>query len=147
MKKLWSARVSNATYQVHGNRPGGSGEEDLWRVFTIYGDGGPLDHVTILIRIYFHFFPTMSFQMKFTAIKKKKKKKSHFFTFSNWKTYWTKFIFCLDEAIYIQKSCIKQHHWLNIVNRYLHGCNSVKVSTMFHCFPIVIPKWRNLTLE
>ena len=79
--------------------------------------------------------------------KKKKKKKSHFFTFSNWKTYWTKFIFCLVEAIYIQKSCIKQQHWLNIVNRYLHGCNSVKVSTMFHCFPIVIPKWRNLTLE
>ena len=28
------------------NRPTGSGEEDFWRVFTIYGSGGYLGHVT-----------------------------------------------------------------------------------------------------
>ena len=29
-----------------GHRPSGSGEEDFWRVFTIYGRGGHLGHVT-----------------------------------------------------------------------------------------------------
>ena len=32
-----------------GNRSTGSGEEDFWRVFTIYGHGGHLSHVTIYI--------------------------------------------------------------------------------------------------
>ena len=30
----------------HENRPAGSGEEDFLRVFTIYGRGGHLGHVT-----------------------------------------------------------------------------------------------------
>ena len=33
------------------NRPAGSGEEDFWRVFTIYGHGGHLGHVTWTIYI------------------------------------------------------------------------------------------------
>ena len=32
------------------NRPAGSGEEDFWRVFTIYGHGGHLGHVTQMPR-------------------------------------------------------------------------------------------------
>ena len=35
------------------NRPAGSGEEDFWRVFTIYGPGGHLGHVTQLPRTNF----------------------------------------------------------------------------------------------
>ena len=33
-------------YKFRGNRSAGSGEEDFWRVFTIYGRGGHLGHVT-----------------------------------------------------------------------------------------------------
>ena len=36
------------------NRPAGSGEEDFGRVFTIYGHGGHLGHVTWTIYINFH---------------------------------------------------------------------------------------------
>ena len=35
------------------NRPAGSGEEDFWRVFTIYGRGGHLGHVTQMPRTNF----------------------------------------------------------------------------------------------
>ena len=36
------------------NRPAGSGEEDFLRVFTIYGRGGHLGHVTQMPRTNFH---------------------------------------------------------------------------------------------
>ena len=36
--------------KFHENRPAGSGEEDFWRVFTIYGHGGHLGHVTQMPR-------------------------------------------------------------------------------------------------
>ena len=39
-------RVPNATYQFRGNRPCSSREENFWRVFTIYGHGSHLSHVT-----------------------------------------------------------------------------------------------------
>ena len=32
--------------KFQGDRPFGSGEEDFFKVFTIYGHGGHLDHVT-----------------------------------------------------------------------------------------------------
>ena len=32
--------------KFHANRPSGSEEEDFWRVFTIYGHGGHLGHMT-----------------------------------------------------------------------------------------------------
>ena len=32
--------------KFHGNRPAGSGEEDFFKVFTIYGHDGHLGHVT-----------------------------------------------------------------------------------------------------
>ena len=35
------------------NRPAGSGEEDIRRVFTIYGRGGHLSHVTQMPRTNF----------------------------------------------------------------------------------------------
>ena len=34
-------------------RPLGSGKEDFLKVFTIYGHGGHLGHVTCIIYIYF----------------------------------------------------------------------------------------------
>ena len=36
------------------NRPAGSGEEDFFKVFAIYGHGGHLGHVTWTIYINFH---------------------------------------------------------------------------------------------
>ena len=32
--------------KFRGNRPAGSGEEDFFKVFSIYGHGGHLGHVT-----------------------------------------------------------------------------------------------------
>ena len=37
--------------KFRGNPPAGSGEEDFCRVFTIYGRGGHLGHVTQMPRI------------------------------------------------------------------------------------------------
>ena len=39
--------------KFRGNRLAGSGEEDFLRVFTIYGRGSHLGHVTWTIYIYF----------------------------------------------------------------------------------------------
>ena len=41
--------------KFRGNRPAGSGEEDFLRVFTIYGRGGHLGHVTTIMSADFHF--------------------------------------------------------------------------------------------
>ena len=48
-----------------GNRPAGSGEKDFWRVFTIYGHGGHLGHVTSIMSSDFHFLVLESFHTKF----------------------------------------------------------------------------------
>ena len=48
-----------------GNRPAGSGEEDFLKVFTIYGRGGHLGHVTIIMSSDFHFLVPESFHKKF----------------------------------------------------------------------------------
>ena len=46
-----------------GNRPAGSG--DFLRVFTIYGRGGHLCHVTSFMSSVFHFLVPESFHTKF----------------------------------------------------------------------------------
>ena len=46
------------------NRPAGSGEEDFLRVFTIYGRGGYLGHVTSIMLTNFHFLVPESFHTK-----------------------------------------------------------------------------------
>ena len=51
--------------KFRGNRPAGSGEEDFWRVFTIYGRGGHLGNVTSIMSSDFHFFVPESFHTKF----------------------------------------------------------------------------------
>ena len=51
--------------KIHGNRPTGSGEEDFLRVFTIYGHGGHLGHVTSNMSSDFHFLVPESFHTKF----------------------------------------------------------------------------------
>ena len=47
------------------NRPAGSGEEDFYRVFTIYGHGSHLGHVTSIMSSDFHFLVLESFHTKF----------------------------------------------------------------------------------
>ena len=51
--------------KFRGNRPAGSGE-DFRRVFTIYGRGGHLGHVTSIMLINFHFLVPESFHTKFS---------------------------------------------------------------------------------
>ena len=53
----------HAKFQEH--RPTGSGEDDLFKVFTIFGHGGHLVHVicTIYINFFSHF--PRRLQMKF----------------------------------------------------------------------------------
>ena len=46
------------------NRPASSGE-DFLRVFTIYGPGGHLGHVTSIMLTNFHFLVPESFHTKF----------------------------------------------------------------------------------
>ena len=52
--------------KFRGNWPAGSGEEDFLRVFTIYGRGGHLRHVTSIMLINFHFLVPESFHTKFS---------------------------------------------------------------------------------
>ena len=51
--------------KFRGNRPASSGEEDLLWVFTIYGRGGHLGHVTSIMSSDFHFLVPESFHRKF----------------------------------------------------------------------------------
>ena len=53
--------------KFRGNRPTGSGEEDFWRVFTIYGRGGHLSHVTSIMSSDFRFHVPESFHTKFSS--------------------------------------------------------------------------------
>ena len=53
--------------KFRGNRPAGSGEEDFLRVFTIYGHGGHLGHVTKIMLANFHFLVPESFHTKFIS--------------------------------------------------------------------------------
>ena len=50
--------------KFRGNRPAGS-EEDFLRVFTIYGHGGHLGHVTSIMSSDLHFLVPESFHTKF----------------------------------------------------------------------------------
>ena len=51
--------------KFRGNRPAGSGEEDFWRVFTIYGRGGHLGHVTKISRTKFQSHYARRLHIKF----------------------------------------------------------------------------------
>ena len=48
-----------------GNRPADSGDEDILRVFSIYGRGGHLGHVTSIMSSNFHFLVPERFHKKF----------------------------------------------------------------------------------
>ena len=50
---------------LRGNRPAGSEEKEFWRVFSIYGHGGHLGHVTSIMSSDFHFLVPESFHTKF----------------------------------------------------------------------------------
>ena len=55
--------------KFHGNRPAGPGEEDFQRVFTIYGRGGHLGHVTRIMSTNFHILVPESFHTKLSSEK------------------------------------------------------------------------------
>ena len=52
--------------KLRENQPAGSGE-DFLRVFTIYGHGGHLGHVTRIMLTNFHFLVPESFHTKFST--------------------------------------------------------------------------------
>ena len=54
--------------KFRGNRSSGSGEEDFLRVFTIYGRGGHLCHVTIIMSADFHCLVPENFHTKFGTV-------------------------------------------------------------------------------
>ena len=54
--------------KFRGNQPACSGEEDFWRVFTIYGRGGHLGHGTSIMSPYFHFLVPESFHKNLVQI-------------------------------------------------------------------------------
>ena len=51
--------------KLRENLPAGSGEKDFLRVFTIYGRGGHLGHVTSIMSSDFHYLVPESFHTKF----------------------------------------------------------------------------------
>ena len=51
--------------KFRGNRPAGSREEDFKKVFTIYGHGSHLDHMTSLMSSDFHFLAPESIHKRF----------------------------------------------------------------------------------
>ena len=51
--------------KIRGNRPSGSGEEDILKGFTIYENGGHLGHMTSNMLSDFHFLVPESFHTKF----------------------------------------------------------------------------------
>ena len=53
--------------KFRGNQPAGSGVENFQRVFTIYGHGGHLGHVTSIILSDFYFLVPESFHKKFRS--------------------------------------------------------------------------------
>ena len=53
--------------KFRGNRPAGSGEKDFLRVFTIYGHGGHLGHMTSIMSSDFHFLVPERIHKKFSS--------------------------------------------------------------------------------
>ena len=51
--------------KFQGHRSIGSGEEDFFKVLTIYGHGSHVGYVTQLICINFHSYSPSSFHMNF----------------------------------------------------------------------------------
>ena len=51
--------------KFRGNWPTGSDTEDFWRVFTIYGRGGHLCHMTSFMSSDFHFLVSENFHTNF----------------------------------------------------------------------------------
>ena len=53
--------------KFRGNQPAGPREEDFCPVFTIYGHGGHLGHVTSIMSSDFYFLVPVSFHKKFES--------------------------------------------------------------------------------
>ena len=56
--------------KFRGNRPAGSGEEDFYRVFTIYGPCDHLGHGTSIMSSDFHFLVPERFHKKLFRLAK-----------------------------------------------------------------------------
>ena len=66
---IWTKYDGQESSMLHTkfrrNQSTGSWEEDFWRVFTIYGHGDHLGHVTTIVSINFHFLVPESLHLKF----------------------------------------------------------------------------------
>ena len=66
---IWTNYDGPASQMLHtkpqGNWPFGSGEEDFWRDFTIYGRGDHLGHVTQTPRINYRSLILLRLHIKF----------------------------------------------------------------------------------
>ena len=103
-----------------GNRPAGSGEEDFSRVFTIYGRGGHLGHVTSIMPSNFHFLVSESFHTKFGSNRTVVSEK-----------IWFEFLYVHDLGSSVPKlpSILTYLHKFNKMsaptNLKVTGCNSI----------------------
>ena len=111
--------------KFRGNQSTGSGEEDFWRVFTIYGHGGHLGNVTTIVSINFHFLVPESLHIKFGF---------------DWPSgFWEKPVLIFKCKWPWAK--VKKWPWPSILT-YLHylnrfqvtGCNSSEKSKVFNFF-------------
>ena len=65
LNNLGSTHIHNATYQFSRSLVNWFWRRRFFKVFTIYGHGRHVGHVTQLICIYFHSYSPSSFHMNF----------------------------------------------------------------------------------
>ena len=65
LNNLGSTCIDNAIYQVSRSSVNWFWRRRFFKIFTIYGHGGNVGHVTQLICINFHFHSPISFHMSF----------------------------------------------------------------------------------
>ena len=122
--------------KFHGNRFTGSREKDFWRVFTIYGHGSHLGHVTSIMSINFHFLVPESLHIRFGF---------------DWPSgFWEKqvlsFVCKWPWARSRNDPDLQYSHMFIFFSWFqVAGCKCSEKSTVF-TFPIEKPKLPNLTL-
>ena len=122
--------------KFRGNRPAGSGEEDFQRVFTIYGHGGHLGHVTSIMSSDFHFLVLEAFIQSLVQNSTVFSEKIRF-----------EFLYVHDLGPRSRNDLDLQYSHIFIVSICLRSLAAiVSENPLFSLFPIEKPKLSNLTL-
>ena len=117
--------------KFRGNRPAGSGE-DFYRVFTIYGHGGHLGHVTSIMSSDFHFLVLESVHTKFGSDQHSMRKS---------------ILYVHDLGPRSRNDLDLQYSHIFIKSICLRSLAAiVSENTLLSLFPIEKPKLSNLTL-